>query len=84
VRVVQGILFGYIVGAPAGSSRDSGSGLIVATLLLGIGIFRLITSRQQRRKEDDPDAPSPGWMATISGLSAVKTFGIGALLAGTQ
>ena len=80
VRLVQGILFGYIFGTSAEASGDSGSNLIVSTLLLVVGILMLITAFKQWRKEDDPDAPPPKWMATISGLSAVKALGMGALL----
>ena len=80
VRLVQGILFGYILGSSASSSSESGSNLIVSTLLLVIGLLMLITAFRQWRKEDDPDAPPPKWMATVSGLSTAKAFGMGALL----
>ena len=80
VRLVQGVLFGYIFNAAAESSGESGGNLIVSTLLLVIGILMLITAYKQWRKEDDPDAPPPKWMAMISGLSVAKAFGLGALL----
>jgi hypothetical protein len=80
VRLVQGMLFGYVFGKSAEASGDSGSSVFVSTLLLVVGILMLITAFKQWRKEDDPDAPPPKWMATISQLSAVKAFGIGALL----
>jgi len=80
VRLVVGIFFGYIFNAAAESSGESGSNLIVSTLLLVIGILLLISAFRQWRKEDDPDAPPPKWMAMISGLSAAKAFGMGALL----
>ena len=76
----EGIVFGYIFNSAAESSGDSGSSFIVSTLLLVVGILMLITAYKQWRKEDDPDAPPPKWIAMISGLSAVKAFGIGALL----
>lgn len=79
VRLVQGILFGFVFGA----SADAGGGdssLIISTLLLVAGILMLITAFKQWRKEDDPDAPPPKWMAAISRLSAAKAFGLGALL----
>jgi hypothetical protein len=79
VRLLQGVLFGYIFGASKEASSESGSTLIVSTLLLVVGILMLITAFKQWRKEDDPDAPPPKWMATISGLSAVKALGTGAL-----
>jgi hypothetical protein len=79
VRVVQGVLFGYIFNAAEEANPDSGQGIIVAILLLIVGILMLITAVKQWRKEDDPDVP-PKWMAMISGLTAVKAFGMGALL----
>jgi hypothetical protein len=79
VRLAQGILFGYVFNKAAEASGDTGSSVIVSTLLLVIGVLMLITAFKQWRKEDDPDAP-PKWIAAISGLSTVKAFGIGALL----
>jgi hypothetical protein len=80
VRLVEGILFGYVFGKSAEANGASGSSLIVSTLLLVVGILMLITAFKQWRKHDDPDAPPPKWMATISGLSTVKALGMGALL----
>ena len=80
VRLVQGILFGYVFGKSAEASGESGSSVIVSTLLLVIGILMLIAAFKQWRKEDDPDAPPPKWIAAVSGLSAAKAFGMGALL----
>jgi len=80
VRLAQGILFGYVFGKSAEASGESGSSVIVSTLLLVIGILMLIAAFKQWRKEDDPDAPPPKWIAAVSGLSAAKAFGMGALL----
>jgi len=80
VRLAQGILFGYVFGKSAEANGDTGSSVIVSTLLLVVGILMLITAFKQWRKEDDPDAPPPKWIAAISGLSTVKALGIGALL----
>ena len=80
VRLMQGILFGYIFRSSAESSGEAGANLIVSTLLLVIGILMLITAFKQWRKEDDLDGPPPKWMASISGLSTAKALGMGALL----
>jgi hypothetical protein len=80
VRLAQGILFGYVFGKSAEVSGDTGSNAIVSTLLLVVGILMLITAFKQWRKEDDPDAPPPKWIAAISGISAVKALGAGALM----
>ncbi len=80
VRLLQGILFGYVFGAADEANGDSGASLITSTLLMVIGILLLISAVRKWRKEEDPDAPPPKWMATLSGLSAIKAFGMGALL----
>jgi hypothetical protein len=78
MRLVQGLLFGLVFGAAMQASSESGQRLIVSTLLLVLGILLLITAFMKWQKVEDPDAP-PRWMATISGLSAVKAVGAGAL-----
>lgn len=77
VRVLQGILFGYVFSTGAG---DDGSKVLASTLLLVVGIVLLITAVRQWRKEVDPDAPPPPWMATLGTASSLKAFGIGALM----
>ena len=80
VRLAQGVLFGYVFGTAADVYGESGSNLITSTLLLVVGIVMLITALMKWRKEEDPDAPPPKWMAILGGLSALQAFGIGALL----
>jgi hypothetical protein len=79
VRVLQGILFGYVIDAAADANGGGGSNLVASTLLLLVGILLLITAIRKWRTEDDPDAPPPQWMATLGGLSWPKAFGVGAL-----
>ncbi len=79
VRLVQGILFGFVFGAAAEAYPDGGSEAIASTLLLIIGILLLIGAYKKWRKEADPDEPTPQWMATIGGLSGLKAVGTGAL-----
>lgn len=80
VRLVQGILFGFVFAASAEASSAAGAGLLTSTLLLVVGIVMLIAAVKKWRKEEDPDAPPPKWMATLGDLSALKAFGMGALL----
>ena len=77
-RLVQGLLFGFVFGAAMQAASEGGQKLIVSTLLLVLGILLLITAFLKCQKAEDPDVP-PRWMATISGLSAVKAVGAGAL-----
>jgi hypothetical protein len=75
-RLTQGILFGLVFGA-----NDSESdGTIKYTLLLVLGILLWVTAIKKIRKEEDPDAPPPKWLTSVGGMSAVKAFGVGALL----
>ena len=80
VRVLQGILFGYVFGAATDVSEDGGSNIVASTLLLMVGLILLVTAVRQWHKDDDPDAPPPQWMATLGSVSSLKAFGIGALL----
>jgi len=80
VRLVQGVLFGYVFGTAADAYGESGSNLITSTLLLVVGIVMLITAVMKWRQEADPDAPPPKWLAALSGLSTLKAFSMGALL----
>src|SRR5271165_3801049 len=79
LRVLQFILFGYVIDAAADANGGGGSNLIASTLLLVAGILLWITAIRKWRTEDDPDAPPPLWMATLGGLSWPKAFGVGAL-----
>lgn len=80
VRLVQGVLFGYVLGAsPAAETEASGPSPVVATLLLVVGILLLITAIKSLRQEEDPDAPPPKWMTMIDSATPLKTFGLGAI-----
>jgi hypothetical protein len=78
VRLVQGILFGFVIGAACKENAEPGPKLIISTLLI-VGILLLVTCLKQWWKRDDPDAPPPQWMSAITGLSALKAVGAGAL-----
>jgi len=79
VRLVQGIFFGYFFGS-ATEGNDGGATIITDTLLTVVGIVLLITAYKKWRKEEDPDAPPPGWMEMLNNVSALKGFGMGVLL----
>ncbi len=79
MRLVQGMLFGLIFGAASEANSEARSGIIASTLLLVVGILLLITAFKKWRKEEDPDAPPPQWMNTLSGLTVLRAMGAGAL-----
>jgi hypothetical protein len=80
VRVLQGVLFGYLFAAATEAHEEQGADIIASTLLLAVGILLVITAIKKWRKEDDPDAPPPKWMARLTGLSPLRAFTTGALL----
>jgi hypothetical protein len=79
VRLVQGVLFGLVIGVACHENSEPGPKLILSTLLLIVGILLLVTAFKQWRKQDDPDAPAPQWTTAMSGFSALKAAGTGAL-----
>lgn len=80
VRLVQGVVFGFVFSAAVASHPDDSAQVIADTLLLVVGILLLIAAYKKWRKEADPDDPPPQWMATLGGLSGLKAVGAGALL----
>lgn len=81
VRLVQGLVFGIILGGAAADTADSsGKSPIVATLLLVVGILLLVAAFVKWRKEPDPDDPPPKWMASIDEATPLRSLGIGATM----
>jgi hypothetical protein len=77
VRLVQGILFGLVIGVACQANSEPGPKLIVSTLLLIIGILLLVTAFSQWRQQDGTDTPQ--WMIAIRGVSALGAMGAGAI-----
>jgi putative Mn2+ efflux pump MntP len=82
VRLAQGLLFGPVFGEAVEAHPEDGAQLIASTLLLVIGLLLLLAAIRKWRKQPDPDDPPPQWMAALSGLSASKALGAGAVLLG--
>lgn len=78
VRILQGILFGWILSP--GAQESGGKSLLVSTLLVVLGILLLITAYKTWRNEPDADDPPPKWMTMLAGLTPLKAFGMGAVL----
>jgi hypothetical protein len=79
VRLTQGAVFGLILGSAAGDGADERSGTIKATLLVVLGVLLLVTAVKKILKEDDPDAPPPAWLTTVSSAGPLKALGFGML-----
>ena len=83
VRIVQGVLFGFIFIGGAGASQDAeGSGWIVSTLLTVLGILLLTAAWKTWIDNEDPDAPPPAWLTMTDDMSplAALTLGAGLIL----
>lgn len=86
VRVVQGVLFGLVLGFADVSADDSGPGPIASTLLLVVALLFLLTAAKHLVGVQDPDAPPPRWMSAIDGISPARAFlfGAGAVTIGVK
>ena len=78
-RLVQGVVFGLLLGAAMAANGEEGQRLIASTLLLIVGLLLLVTAFRKWRKEEDPDEPPPKWMSSIGNLTRLRAFGAGAL-----
>jgi hypothetical protein len=85
IRLIQGIVFGLILGGAVNSvSNTSQPNVISSTLLLVLGIALLITAYKQWQNQDQSDESQPKWLSMIEGLTPIKAFGIGAILVATS
>lgn len=80
VRLLQGLIFGYVFAGAIEARSVAGGRDISSTLLLVSGILMLVTAAWGLSKEEDPDAPPPRWMKAIDGVSAPKAFAGGVVL----
>lgn len=79
LRLLQGILFGFVFGQVAEEYPQEGPDIVVSTLLMVIGILLLVKAYTTWRKEDDPETSLPQWMNAITGITAIRAAAIGAL-----
>jgi len=87
VRLVQGLVFGLIVGSGSGTvSTSSGSGTAVSLLLLVVAIVFYVSAAKALVKHPDEDAPPPKWMAMVEGVAPGKAYllGVGLLAIGAK
>lgn len=77
-RLLQGIIFGFVIGSAVAEDEAGESSNLTSILLLVVGIFLLITAVRAYLKEPDPDDPPPKWMEMVDRLTPAKVFLLGA------
>jgi hypothetical protein len=78
IRLLQGLVFGLLLGArgdPAG--EDGGSSVLASVVLLVLAIMFYVVAARQLLKHPDDDAPPPKWMAMLDGVSPGRAFLLG-------
>jgi hypothetical protein len=81
VRLLQGVLFGYIFATAEDAGGEAGPDLIASTVLLVVGVLLVITGLTAAlRTGDDSDAPPPKWMTAVNRVSAPAAFGMGVVM----
>jgi hypothetical protein len=87
VRLVQGLVFGLLLGSRSESGSTSGEpATAVSLLLLVLAIVFYVSAAKQVMKHPDEDAPPPKWMAMLDGIRPSKAYllGVGLLAIGAK
>jgi hypothetical protein len=79
VRLMQGIVFGLILGNVGGTDGEAATRTFTSTLLLVLGVLMLNSAIRKFSSEADPDDPPPRWMTVVSTATPLKALGLGAL-----
>lgn len=79
VRLLQGVLFGVVLGSSE-AADESGGGTtpITGTLLLVVGVLLLVLAVRSLLNEPDPDAPPPKWLTMTATMKPAKAYLLGA------
>jgi hypothetical protein len=80
LRLVQGVVFGYVLSGTASGNDSGGPSRVVSTLLIVLGILLYTTAFRTWQKEEDVDAPPPKWMTMFQDITLPKAFGMGMLM----
>jgi hypothetical protein len=79
-RLMQGIVFGLILGNSSATNSGTGPGTLVSGLLLVVAVLFYLTAAKQLLGEPDDDAPPPRWLALMGSVTPAKAFLLGAAL----
>jgi hypothetical protein len=87
VRLVQGLIFGLILGSGSGTgSTAGGSSTAVSLLLLVVAVVFYLSAAKAILKHPDEDAPPPKWMTMVESVAPGKAYllGFGLLALGAK
>jgi hypothetical protein len=87
VRLVQGLVFGLLLGtSTVDDTATEGPRLAVSLLLLVIAILMFVVALKAYLAHPDEDAPPPKWMAMIDSITPAKAFlvGLGLIAVGAK
>lgn len=76
-RILQGILFGFVLAEAVHLDNQSGTKPIISTLLLVLGILLLVAAYKKWSGSEDLDEPPPKWLTALDGVTPLKALGIG-------
>ncbi|MER3433834.1 MAG: hypothetical protein C4288_10465 [Leptolyngbya sp. ERB_1_1] len=79
VRLLQGVIFGYLLRNAKGIEEANGSSPVVSVLLAVLGILLLISAVKKLINEEDPDAPPPKWISTFEQATPLALLAAGAV-----
>lgn len=84
VRLLQGIIFGFIIVTYIARQTSRLETLIISILLLVSGLLMWATAMQQLFAKDESGALIGRWMSLLTVLTPTRAFGLGALLVVTS
>jgi hypothetical protein len=82
--VIVGAAILLLGGGSAGSSDDPSTLSLVVKTILGALLLFVAVRQWRARPGSDEEPPVPKWMQAIDGFTAVKSFGMAALLSGVN
>lgn len=79
IRLLQGLVFGILLGARGADAGGEGGGssVLSSVVLLVLAIVLYVVTAKQLLKHPDDDAPPPKWMAMLDGVAPGKAFLLG-------
>lgn len=80
VRLLQGWLFGYVLGQANVLAESNVPRLMMALLLMALGLMLLISALKSLVNAPDPDAPPPKIFNQLDRATPAKLLGLGIML----